>query len=340
MAGWDDIHADALDRLAGQVRDRFGSVGVGPLIPLGNRGGFSGARLWRGDGIIGRFCLRAWPAHTAADRLRRLHRLMQHARQWGLDFIPTVYATGTGDTVVETAGRCWELTQWLEGRADYAEKPTPARLQAACDALAKLHRAWETFATPAQPCLAIQRRLNTLADWQGLLATGWQPNRAAHPQLDPLWPAAQRAWRGLPTWLRDVPRSLEPWCNFRRPVQPCLCDLWHDHLLFVEDRLTGLVDYGAVKVDHVAVDLARMLGSLVGDDPAGWEQGLRAYRRVRPLDEQEEQLARVLDRTGTILGVVNWLRWLFHEGRAYEDLSAVASRLESLLERIERWTSV
>jgi homoserine kinase type II len=120
-------------------------------------------------------------------------------------------------------------------------------------------------------------------------------------------------------------------------VQPCLRDLWHDHLLFEGDRLTGLIDYGAVKADHVTADLARMLGSLVGDDQGGWEGGLRAYRRVRGLTDNEEQLAHMIDRTSTILGVVNWLRWVYHEGRSYEDLSAVVRRLESLLNRVESW---
>jgi Ser/Thr protein kinase RdoA (MazF antagonist) len=118
-------------------------------------------------------------------------------------------------------------------------------------------------------------------------------------------------------------------------VQPCLRDVWHDHLLFVDERLTGLVDYGAVREDHVATDLARMLGSLVGDDQVGWQQGLRAYRRVRALSDHEEQLTHVLDRTGTVLGLVNWLRWLYHENRTYQDLPAVTRRMETLLNRLE-----
>jgi Ser/Thr protein kinase RdoA (MazF antagonist) len=174
-----------------------------------------------------------------------------------------------------------------------------------------------------------------LADWQALVATGWRPQAPSPSALDPLWPVTERAWRGLPGWLREVPRCLDAWIDFRCPVQPCLCDPWHDNLLFSGDRLTGLVDYGTVKADHVTVDLARMLGSLVGDDPEGWQRGLRAYRRVRGLNDNEAQLARALDRTGTILGVVNWLRLLYYEGRPYEDRSAVARRLESLLTRIE-----
>jgi homoserine kinase type II len=279
-------------------------------------------------------CLRAWPANRTAAAVRRLHRLMGHARGQDLDFVPALYAAADGDTVVEEAGRAWEVTQWLDGRADFAAHPSPERLAAAAESLARLHRAWEAFAAPPEPCPAVRRRLKVLADWHALVATGWRPS--ASPD-DPVGPVAERAWRGLPGWLPNVQLWLGPWVDSRGPVQPCLRDVWHDHVLFEGDRVTGLVDYGEVHPDHVAVDLSRLFGSLVGDDPQGWEQGLRAYRRLHPLSDPEARLARVLDRTGTVLGVVNWLRWLYHEGRPYEDLPGVARRLEGMLKRIQGW---
>jgi homoserine kinase type II len=340
VAGRDDFQDASLDRAAAEVRDHYGAACCGALfVPLGNRGGFSGARLWRGEGAEGRFCQRAWPAHKTAARVRQLHRLMMHARGQGLDFVPAVYAASSGDTVVEAAGRVWELTQWLAGTADFSEYPSPARLDAAAESLARLHLAWEAFAAPPELCPAIRRRLKVLADWQALIATGWQPQRPAAGTVDLIWPVAERAWRGLPRWLEDVNRYLAAWLEFRCPVQPCLCDLWHDHLLFEGDRLTGLVDYGTVKPDHVAVDLSRMLGSLLGDDAEGWQRGLSAYSRVRPLEESAASLARMLDRTGTILGILNWLRWLYHEGRRYADLVAIGRRLGGMLDRIDSWVA-
>jgi homoserine kinase type II len=144
----------------------------------------------------------------------------------------------------------------------------------------------------------------------------------------------------LARWVDRVPAWLQPWAGTAWRLQPCLCDLWHDHLLFEGDRLTGLVDYGAVKVDHVAVDLARMLGSLVADDAEGWRVGLGAYREVRGLAPEEVGLARALDRTGAVLGVVTWLRWLYADGRAFETRTAAERRLGELVSRIEGWGAV
>jgi homoserine kinase type II len=333
-------YSGALDRAALSIRSRYPSVFAGgALIPMGNRGGFSGARIWRADSEAGALCLRAWPAQESLPHLLHIHHLMTVARQQELAFIPTVYATSAGDTVLAHESRLWDLTQWMPGRADFAEHPTPHRLQAACEALARLHRAWEVFTEAAAPCPAVRRRLDFLRDWNDFLHTGWRPVPVGTAFADPVGPVADRAARVLPRWLDELPRMLSPWMARTWPLQPCMCDLWHDHLLFDGDRLTGLVDFGAVKVDHVAVDLSRLLGSLIGDDAGGWAVGMDAYRRIRPLSEDEEKLARVLDRTGTVVGAANWLRRLYHDALGFEDLHAVAGRLESLLHRIEGWSA-
>jgi Ser/Thr protein kinase RdoA (MazF antagonist) len=134
-----------------------------------------------------------------------------------------------------------------------------------------------------------------------------------------------------------VPARLAPWRDHLLPLQPCLCDVWHDHVLFEDEAVTGLVDYGSAKVDYVAADLARLLGSLVGDDPARRAAGLAAYTQLRPLAEADEALVTVLDETGTLLGAANWLRWLYRDGRAFEDRGAVAGRLAEQVRRIEQW---
>jgi Ser/Thr protein kinase RdoA (MazF antagonist) len=108
-------------------------------------------------------------------------------------------------------------------------------------------------------------------------------------------------------------------------------------VLFEGNAVTGLIDYGSVKIDHVAVDLARLLGSLARDESPLRASGLKAYNSLRPLAAHEEELIGLLDETGTIIGTANWLRWLYHERRCYEDTQAVGRRLAALVERIEGW---
>jgi Ser/Thr protein kinase RdoA (MazF antagonist) len=101
--------------------------------------------------------------------------------------------------------------------------------------------------------------------------------------------------------------------------------------------VTGLVDYGGVKTDHIAVDLARLLGSMVEDRFDLRAAALQAYARVRPLSLEEEELVSVLDDTGTLVGLITWLKWLYFEGRQLEDRTAAARRLQALVERVEPW---
>jgi Ser/Thr protein kinase RdoA (MazF antagonist) len=330
------MSALSLDAAARHVLTRYpAALRQGDLIALGNHRGFSGARIWRLQGSRGALCLRAWPpGDPSPERLRFLHRLMILARESGVDSVPALFAGEDGHTGVEHAGRLWELTAWMPGRADYHDRPTAPRLRAACAELARLHRAWGGAMPSAGPCPAVGRRLARVRDWQRHMAGGWRP-AFVQGVADPVQPWAERAWDLLRQWADRVPRLLESWQGRRVPLQPCLCDIWHEHVLYEADRVAGLIDFGAAKVDHVSADLARLLGSLAGDDAGGWSTGLEAYRAVRGLSAEEEALAGVLDQTGAIVGAMTWLRWLYRDARDIEDRPAAASRLAGLVKRIE-----
>jgi homoserine kinase type II len=330
--------AFALDQAAREVLDRYPAVPPSSMpTGLGNRGGFSGARLWRVEGVGGPLCLRAWPVPgPSAERLQGLHQLMKRARDAGLLFVPAVVAAVDGATWVEHVGRAWDLTSWMPGQADFHHRPSTVRLEAACAALAIVHDAWVSPGPVLGPCPGVRRRLDCARAWTALVHDGWRPAFGA-AEGDPVRPWAERAWILLQSHCAQVPRMLAAWVERHVPLQPCLCDIWHDHVLYTGDAVTGLVDYGSVKVDHVAVDLARLLGSLVGDDAAQWSAGLETYSRLRPLSLEVEALVRLLDKTGTLLAVANWLTWLYHDGRTFDDRSAVAGRLALMVERLERW---
>lgn len=305
------------------------------LVPLGNRGGFSGAQLWRVETAAVSFCLRAWPKYgSSGPQLPQIHELMLFARQQGLPFVPSVCQTITKKTYVEYAGRLWDLVEWMPGQADFHANPINEKLEAAFIALAELHQVWKKKFAASASCPGIIRRLERVQQWQTLLERGWRPDYSLYPPFTIL---GKRAWDLVQ---RLLPQFFVPLLHWREPsfpLQPCLCDIWHDHVLFEGNRITGIIDYGSVKVDHVAVDLARLVGSLIGDDEATWQFGLRSYRQVCSLSQQEEDLTRLLDRTGTLLALVNWLRWLYHDQRRFEDLGIVAARLEQIIFRIEKW---
>jgi Ser/Thr protein kinase RdoA (MazF antagonist) len=320
------------DADARKVLRRFG-LAAAPAQPLGNRGGFSGARIWRILTDGGDLCLKAWPPDGMTPaRHREIVRLIRHARHSGLTIIPA-----TADHI-EYADRVWDLADWMAGTADFHAHPSATRLRAACGALARLHVAWSMLPSPPGPCPAVIRRMIAAREWLDATGPGsWRPVLAA---ADPVSPWAERGWSLIVNRIPDIPQLLKPWTFLPLPVQPCLCDVWHDHVLFTGDDVTGLIDFGAVKIDNVAVDLARLLGSMVGDDAVQFEAGLDAYAEIRTLSKLERALVPVLDRTGVVLGLANWLRRLFHDGGEFEDRVAVAGRMSELVMRAERWASV
>jgi Ser/Thr protein kinase RdoA (MazF antagonist) len=332
------MSADFLNSAAMEVLQHYSRLlWTGSPRPLGNHGGFSGARLWQIDGAAGPLCLRAWPVGFHPERLSFIHYCMTCAQDAGVAFVPRMFTSLHGTLQIEYGDRLWELQEWLSGEASYHRRPSLAKLQAACAALARLHACWASFGRfEAGVCPAVMRRLEAEREWRELVQSGWRPLAEADDD-DPARPLAQRAGRALANHINLIPGLFRRWSMRMWPLQPCLCDVWHDHILFDEDYVTGIVDYGAVKIDHPAVDVARLLGSLVEDDPAGWATGIAAYREVRPFTSEEEELARVLDLAGTTVGASVWLRWLFHDGKEFADRAAAIRRLEVLVKRIEKW---
>ena len=300
--------------------------------PLGGGGGFSGASVWRGDGPGGRpvLALKAWaPGGVTSGRLAAVHALVRRAAD--LAFVPGVIATRDTSTVVVEGGRVWEMAQWAPGVADFHARPTAARLAAACAAVALVHRAWAPISPTFAPCPGVRRRLRVLADFDAARGVIARPAALGHAGLDG---AARRAADAVARAAAATRARLIPWENRPVEVRPCVCDVWHDHVLFTGDAVTGLIDFGAAKDDHPAVDLARLLGDLVGDHDARFAAGIDAYRAAGGSPGVTAGFARFLDRTGVVCSAAVWLLRLLVEHRICPDPAAVAARLDRLTARI------
>ena len=115
-----------------------------------------------------------------------------------------------------------------------------------------------------------------------------------------------------------------------------MCDVWHDHVLFTGDRVTGIIDYGSMKLDHPAIDLARWLGDTIGEDRERLERGLRAYRQAGGPWYPDAEFVSRLDRTGVVCAAIHWIRRLsatsasFDADRVLARVRKVAARLNAI----------
>jgi homoserine kinase type II len=122
------------------------------------------------------------------------------------------------------------------------------------------------------------------------------------------------------------------------PLQPAIRDIHHDHVLFTGDEVTGLIDFGAMRIDTPLADVARLVGSLAGDDCEARQIALQAYSELRPLSDADRQCIDLLDRTGVVLSAFNWLSWLYLDRRDMGAAAPIARRLHEIRIRLS-WGS-
>jgi Ser/Thr protein kinase RdoA (MazF antagonist) len=301
-------------------------------------GGFSGAKIWRVEAEGRSYCLRRWPAeHPDHTRLAFIHLVLRKGVAEGLDFVPAPLQTHAGQTVLEIAGHFWELSPWMPGEADFWSSPAPQRLSAAMQALATFHLATR-HAVVVEPRLgpapAVLERRDRLArslagDLDGLI------NAASRRMITPLLDTSmQDALQLAPTIGSRLLPQLVSAAEFHLPLQPAIRDIWHDHLLFTGDRVTGIVDFGALRIDTPLTDIARLIGSLVEDDKPQRIAALSAYSDLQPLSDRDEKLIDLLDQSSVLLGLLNWCQWLYVEQRQFADLPAIEARVLKLFQRL------
>jgi homoserine kinase type II len=311
----------------------------GRIEPLGAAGGFSGSRFWRIRCRSGMLCLRRWPReHPTREGLEFIHAVLDHAARAGFRRLPLPLKTRSGPGYVSHGGYLWELAPWLSGRADFRENPTNTKLTAAMVALAEFHRATSTFRLPeigtgSARSPGIQRRLERLR--QCMEGDFERLSLAVRPGVFP--EIEDRARRLIPlasSAAGPVHALLSQAADTTAQLQPCVCDVWHDHILFQGDRVSGLVDFGTMRPETVAADTARLLGSMAADDATKWKIGLQAYESIRPLSQAELLMVRAFDSSTVLMAGLNWIDWIYRQGRVFENRKAVPGRLDEILGRL------
>ncbi len=314
-------------------------------------GGFSGASIVRVRCPAGDFCLRGWQSgELPLQRILGLHALMRHIFERGVNQVSVPVKSEEGSTLIEARDRLWQLEPWMPGDSDFWKNPREELLRSAMRCLAAWHTAAATFKPHAEQATWFASCSDVRSP--AVLERSGQINRWLQEKcsrLERKIPTAKPPeFRDIGRRLLDLFRRASPEVNYqlraaaqvRYALQPCLRDIWHDHVLFSGDRVTGLIDASACRSENVATDLARLLGSLVADDRKAWDLSLQEYQRYRRLSPDELGLVLVLDSSGVLLSGMTWLDRLFLQGKQYTDvdhrrildrLQRTASRLENMI---------
>lgn len=343
------------------VLSKFGITDtVGPnrqalqISNLENAGGFSGANIWRIDSADRKFCLRRWPAGVDADRVAWIHGILFTATDRGFDklSVPKICtATGSpdiGKSFVQFRNHIFELSPWLPGVADFEKSlggERDAKLVSAMKTLAAFHNATAFH--------------DSLDEMNGKSSPGLQMRAARCRRLlqggiDELRNATKRycsnaseaenfasveSFEVFVEEFERLARAVLPLIEeaARQPatLQPCLRDVWHDHVLFTGTDVSGIVDYDAMQFESPAADVARLLGSLVGNCRESWQHGLDVYHSQRNLTAADRERVEAFDWGNTLLSGLQWATWICVEGKRFSDVPAVLRRLHFCSGRIQ-----
>lgn len=309
---------------------------------LGNYGGFSGALIWKIVDPSGqRLCLRRWPVSHQAQRTEFVHHVFRQAIRQGFDqqLLPLPLQTMDGADYVKIGSSLFELTRWLPGDASYWSAPSAEKLDSAATTLAKFHQSCRSAPVSYRRSGlgGILKRLELIDDFNRVTVGRVRGELAGNQIDDSICELAEPIIWHFEKLNQKIESQLSGLREIDFQQQVCIKDIWHDHVLFSGDRVSGIVDFGAIGVDSIATDISRLFGSLFQNSQKDWQTAIEAYQSVRELLTEELELIEVYDRSTTMLAGMNWLKWIFVEKRKFECFVPIRKRMELLLNRMCDW---
>ncbi|HEV7876719.1 homoserine kinase [Bradyrhizobium sp.] len=225
----------------------------------------------------GYFFLTLYEKRVALSDLPFFLGLMAHLARHGIS-CPQPVTTRDGEALGTLAGRPAAIIDFLEGV--WPRKPNAAHCAAVGQALAKLHLAGRDFPMQRANALSVQ---------------GWRP------LLDQASPRADTLQHGLQALVGDELDHLEKSWPKHLPAGVIHADLFPDNVLFLGDRLSGLIDFYFACNDILAYDIAICLNAWCFETDHSFNVTkarafLNAYGRERKLSDAEQDALPLLAR--------------------------------------------
>ncbi|MEP9349586.1 homoserine kinase [Xanthobacter sp. KR7-225] len=240
----------------------------------------------------GTFILTLYEKRVARGDLPFFLGLMQHLARRGLS-CPQPVAARSGEMLGELAGRPAAIVTFLPGVS--VRRPSAVHCAELGRGLAQLHLAGRDFP---------MRRPNALS------VAGWRPlYRAAGGRADTVAP-------GLAATIEEELSDLEGDWPTGLSTGVIHADLFPDNAFFLDDALSGIIDFYFACTDFLAYDVAVCLNSWCFEPDASYNvtKGralLAGYESLRPLSLEEAaalpRLARGAALRFLLTRLVDWL---------------------------------
>ncbi|MGL6195003.1 MAG: hypothetical protein ACRC2T_09300 [Thermoguttaceae bacterium] len=325
------------------------------VYPVSHVSGLSGAQYWKVDAPAGVFCLRRWPKGVpTVDRIQYMQAVLWYAVVEGFDLVPLPCETLKHNGYVTANGCIWEMLPWMSGAKEprntplvrsKKQKTEVMRIVSAMLTLAHFHESTAEFPLPNEPVgvsEAIEQHLKKWKEWVNgrialLLAQIRNHEREENSRLDADLIKNSLAMVGH--FLALGASGLTMFNRGRRlfvPIQPSIGNADRRHLLFDHNGVCGMLDFKSLGADSVSLDIATLIGSMAGNDPDLWAAGLKAYKSVRPLSDEEMYLISAFDFAEMTLSGLALLEQIYMRKIAFrkEQLEAISSIISWQVQRL------
>jgi homoserine kinase type II len=247
----------------------------------------------------GSFILTLYEKRVKAGDLPFFIGLMEHLAGKGIA-CPTPIHARNGEPLSELCGRPAAIISFLDGM--WPRRPTPRHCQLLGEALARFHLAGADFP---------MRRPNdlSLAGWRRL----FEACRARAHEVAP--GLADELARELDLIEQRWPKDLA--------IGTIHADLFPDNVFFLQDRLSGIIDFYFACTDAYAYDVAVCLNAWCFEPNLAFNatkaRGLIAnYRKARPMPASEIEALPLLARGSALRFLLTRLYdWLNHPAGAF-----------------------
>ena len=301
---------------------------------LGSAGGFSGAEFWKITIGPTEYCLRRWP-HSKPTRSQAdvIYSTLEYVRQHS--DLPLAFPIQTvhGEPMCRADDANWELSLWMPGKPIAETEINDDQLRAAARALAEFHNTTSSLSQQQGTSPAIEFRC-TMID--RLWATQLEQLQATQDLSGVVDTGIKKM---LLQQFRYQAHALRQQLELVRSVPvlqiPIFGDIWSDHVLFNNDEVSAILDFGAMKVESPCLDIARLFGSYADYSAEALRRGISYYSEFRELNDLELGLIELYDRGYVLLAGIQWLIWVELEQRVFVDNEAVRQRLQRLVRRCE-----
>jgi len=275
MAVYTEISDDELDDFLGQydIGQALSCKGIAEGVENSNY-------LLHTD--TGFYILTLYEKRVHKDDLPFFLGLMDHLASGGF-ISPTPIAAKEGDSLKEVAGRPAAIIEFLDGRS--IRRPTPRHCSLLGETLAQLHTVGSSFKLSRPNTLSIN-------SWRPLFEscqaseTGSMPSQIFSEISEELAYLEKH-------WPSDLPSGV------------IHADLFPDNIFFLNDQVSGVIDYYFACNDFFAYDLAICLNAWCFETDGSFNITkartlLNGYRAVRPFSEEEMQYLPLLCRGASL----------------------------------------